>query len=161
MKILSLLLKNFLFVALSLLTSTVVLADAAPRNGVSVKAMVAPELAAQEFYVWYLKQLVANQDPLSDQPAILSKYVSRPLIKDIRRKLASVDGMSADYFIQAQDYLEGWLGAVSATSINLQDQSSNVLVTLGRTTDDVYRLNLKMVLEDGQWKIRTVTRRGP
>ncbi len=134
-------------------------ADTGNGSGHATRAAPGPERVALEFYSWYLARLAANQDPLADQPALMAKYVAKALLKEIKKKMESADGLNADYFIQAQDYSDGWLGAVFVSNLQINGNSATAQLVLGRLEPDVYRLSLKMLLEQGTWKILAVARR--
>lgn len=136
--------------------SEVALADTANPATNSVKVVTGPEQVVQTFYTWYMDCLVANQDPLADYPTVIAKYVSATLIKDIKRKLASPDGLDADYFIQAQDYSDSWIGAVSVSKIQVGANQAVAQLVLGRLGPELHRLTVRLTQEQGVWKIRSV-----
>ena len=112
--------------------------------------------AAGRFYDWYLGALTANRDPLHDDPEGLSARVSAALIREIRKKLASPDGMEADYFIQAVDYVDDWVGHVAVEPARRDARSNVVVVVLGTRPITQQRLNVVLAKEGGAWKIRQV-----
>ena len=117
---------------------------------------LAPELIVEEFYGWYLKRLSADENPLSDERETLAVYVSKDLIKDIDREMKSAEGISEDYFLKSQDYLEEWQLA-RRTSKPIQSGSTRIVqLTLGSSPENVQTLSLTMIREDGTWKIRRV-----
>jgi hypothetical protein len=120
----------------------------------------APDIAAQEFYEWYLRLLVESKDPMHDEAAVLSKYVSGTLVKEIERKIHSPDGMESDYFIRAQDYLDDWPSNVSVAAPHVNGATATVTVGLGAAKPSAYRLTVTLVKEKGTWKIRKVARLG-
>jgi Protein of unknown function (DUF3828) len=117
-----------------------------------------PDVAAATFYKWYLNELAQNHDPLSGGTKCLAPYVSASLLRQITRMMHSPDGMEADYFIQAQDYLDGWLHHVSTSDTKVQAGVATTIVTLGEKPEEQYRLFVTLVREAGVWKIRRVKR---
>jgi hypothetical protein len=116
------------------------------------------EATVSEFYKWHLHLLAQNKEPLLDDRATISKYASRALLGEIEKKLHSADGMEADYFIQAQDYLDDWESNISIARPDIQGPMATVKVVLGATRESRYKLALKLIREDGAWKIREVRR---
>jgi hypothetical protein len=117
-----------------------------------------PDVAAATFYKWYLSELAQNHDPLSGDKKSLVPYVSASLLRQITRMMHSPDGMEADYFIQAQDYLDGWLQHVSTSDTRRQAGVATTIVTLGEKPEDQHRLSVTLLKEAGVWKIVRVKR---
>jgi len=134
----------------SLLNGTITLADAGTTSG------LAPEVVATRFYDGYLKALTLNRDPVQDDKKLIARYVTKALLADIDRSRRSPDGMEADYFIRAQDYMDEWLGHVTASTTNIKAGTAEVAVTLGDTPASIHRLKLGFTIENGSWKIRKV-----
>ena len=118
----------------------------------------APEAAVQAFYHNYLKLLVANKEPRTDDPTTYKAYVSKPLAREIERKIKGPDGLEADYFIQAQDYLDGWESNVAVSPARIDASQARTTVTLTAATGAPYRLAVTLIREDGAWRIRKVAR---
>ena len=113
-------------------------------------------MVAEEFYGWYLERLASDVDPLSAEPDKLATYVSNDLINDIRRQITSGDGLSEDYFLKSQDYLDEWRSAHRASKPVRRGGKSVVTMTLGSHTTQAHRLEVSMVRENETWKIRRV-----
>jgi hypothetical protein len=124
----------------------------------TAKVESGPELVAVTFYKWYLGQLVQNKDPLHDAVTEMKHQVATPLLREIEKKINSADGMEADYFIAAQDYLDDWPTHVSATIRDRKDAVATLQVQLGVSTQKPYRLRVDLIKEKGDWKIRKVSR---
>ena len=120
------------------------------------QAAATPEQCTKAFYEWYLTQLAADKDPVSDDSAALKERVAAPLLQLIERKRRSPEGMDADYFIQAQDYLDEWLGQVSVKPRAISKTTAKVDATLGEKPDSLRRLRVTLVRESGTWKISRV-----
>jgi hypothetical protein len=114
-----------------------------------------PEQAAAEFYRWYMQSLAIGQDPLKQSPVQLSAYVSPGLIADLKRRM-SRKGLRADYFIQAQDFMEDWTTDIKATRPQVQGGVATVVVVLGASEETRRRLVLTLTMDAGDWKISVV-----
>jgi hypothetical protein len=125
-------------------------------NAAAADAQKSPEAVATEFYSWYVKTIEANHDPMTDYPAELSAYVSKPLIEEVRRAMSEEDGLEADYFIQAQDYLDDWSANVRATKSKIHGNTATLELILGASPETRQRLALTLIREQQHWKIRNV-----
>lgn len=125
----------------------------AEREAAQVQARI------EQFYAWYLAALQRNGDPLSDDRSALAQRVSARLLREIQRRLDSPDGMEADYFLQAQDYDDQWIGHVRVGAIKTGARQARAMVDLGSHPETRHRLQLSLVREDGLWKISQVARR--
>lgn len=114
-----------------------------------------PELAAAQFYRWYMQSLAINQDPLRQSPVQMSAYVSRDLISELKRR-KSRKGLRADYFIQAQEAMDDWTTDIRVVQPRIQGNIATVVVVLGATDDTRRKLALTLTREGGDWKISTV-----
>lgn len=114
------------------------------------------EVSTQAFYQWYLSELSGDRDPFSDHPQQYGAHVSQALVKEISTAMNSAEGLDADYFLQAQDYLDDWLGSINTSVISHHPNSALVLVTLGRDKETIRRLRITLIVENGAWKIRKV-----
>ncbi|MEO6804161.1 MAG: DUF3828 domain-containing protein [Granulicella sp.] len=117
-----------------------------------------PDVVTRSFYGWYLQQIAADHHPLTDKDPRLRKYVSAALLREIRRQMASPDGLDADYFIKAQDYRNEWLGKITTSETHVRGGIATTTVTLGDTLESRHRLTVRLVREAGVWKIRKVQR---
>lgn len=114
------------------------------------------EVVAREFYTWYVGLMPHDKEP-TDEPATYVRYVSKPLRAAIARQAAAPEVPDEDYFLKAQDYLDGWVGHVAATPAKVQGNTAQTVVTLGGAKP--WRLAVKLVREDGAWKIAGVGHR--
>ena len=136
----------------------VVLAGSVAVAGQETGAPVAPDVAAANFYRWYLKELAENHDPIGQDQKFLAPYVSASLLRAIEKMRKSPEGMDADYFLKAQDYLDGWVHHVSTSGTKLQTGYATTVVMLGEKSEEQRRLLVTMVKESGVWKVRRVQR---
>jgi Protein of unknown function (DUF3828) len=117
-----------------------------------------PDTTVAAFYKWYLHEMSLNHTPVTDNSKKLGIYASAALLREINRRMNSPNGMDADYFIQAQDYLDDWLDNIQTSDTKVQVASATTVVTLGKKPDNIYRLAVGLVRETGTWKIRSVRR---
>ena len=119
----------------------------------------APEKAAKDFYEWYVRELKNDRFPVSKGKQQLLKLVSRRLGKWVYSPAYQEYG--ADYFIDAQDYDESW--QVSMTKAAVKANTATLKVSLKSTKPKnqgfSQTLQLKMVKENGGWKIDSVNNR--
>jgi len=125
-------------------------------HAASAQQVATPEQCTKVFYEWYLAQLAADKDPVSDDSPALKDRVATPLLRLIERKRRSPDGMDADYFIQAQDYLDDWLVQVSVKPRTISKTTAKVDATLGEKPDTSRKLRVTLIRESGTWKISRV-----
>jgi hypothetical protein len=142
----------------SIVSLVVFLSCSVVAGQTAIHVTAKPDVAAATFYKWYLSELAQNHDPLSGDKKSLVPYVSASLLRQITRMMHSPDGMEADYFIQAQDYLDGWLQHVSTSDTRRQAGVATTIVTLGEKPEDQHRLSVTLLKEAGMWKILCVKR---
>lgn len=111
-----------------------------------------PEQAAGQFYRWYMQSLTLNQDPLQHSPVQLSAFVSKGLISELKRRMGR-KGLHADYFIQAQDFMDDWTTDIKVVRPKIQGNMASVVVGLGATPETRRWLALTLTRDDGDWKI--------
>jgi hypothetical protein len=114
-----------------------------------------PELAAAQFYRWYMQSLAINQDPLRQSPVQMSAFVSKGLISDLKRRM-NRKGLHADYFIQAQEFMDDWTTDIQVVKPKIEGNMATVVLVLGATDETRRRLALTLTMEGGDWKICTV-----
>jgi hypothetical protein len=111
-----------------------------------------PELAAAQFYRWYMQSLAINQDPLRQSPVQMSAYVSKGLISDLKRRM-NRKGLHADYFIQAQEFMDDWTTDIRVVKPKIEGNMATVVVVLGSTEETRRRLALTLTRDGDDWKI--------
>jgi hypothetical protein len=137
----------------ALLLLTVFSACASPPQS----ALPATGVAA-DFYRWYIESLARDRDPFTQDRVTLKKYVSQALIEELDRRIGSPDGPEADYFIQAQDYLDEWVNDVTVVPVQGVGGTATVTVTLGAKSGSPYRLRVVLGKAQDSWKITKVQR---
>lgn len=115
-----------------------------------------PEQSALKFNQWYIGQLKADKEPLTDFKA-LSPYVTSDTIKAIKALYSGdsndKDLPDADMFIKAQDTEDDW-SQVSLVVSDFDAVCTNVYIAFGKKKEHV--VADCMVRESGVWKVRSV-----
>jgi hypothetical protein len=111
-----------------------------------------PQQAALHFYRWYMQSLVLSQNPLQQSPVQMSAYVDSKLMNELKRRM-SRKGLHADYFFQAQDFMEDWTTDIRAVPFPVRGNLASVVVILGATPETKRMLALTLTKGDGDWKI--------
>ncbi|MDQ2988327.1 MAG: YbjP/YqhG family protein [Pseudomonadota bacterium] len=112
----------------------------------------APEEAAVQFYRWYMQSLAINQDPLRQSPVQMSAYVEKGLVNDLKKRM-SRKGLHADYFIQAQEFMDDWTTDIRAVRPTVQGNMASVVIILGASPETKRILALMLKRDEGDWKI--------
>ncbi len=86
----------------------------------------------------------------------LKKYVTAGLLSQIERRMKSSEGLSLDYFLQAQDWLEDWEGNIATTKTAVTNTIATTVVILGATEESRHKLTVSLRLESGAWRITSV-----
>ena len=127
----------------------------------TTKAADTPEQAAKNFYQFYLKEI---SRAFSDEQAQVNKkkvsaFLSTKLGKWYQSK--AYEEYGADYFLDAQDFDEKW--QVSTTKAVIKANTATLKVILAvpnaKKSDWTNTLTIKMVNENGAWKIDSVNNR--
>jgi len=123
------------------------------------KAADTPEQAAKNFYAWYVKELAKEGSNPRQRKAIVLKSVSKRLGKWMYSP--AYEEYGADYIIDAQDFDENW--QISTTKAVIKGNTATLKVSLKSTKPKnegfSQTLRLKMVKENGEWKIDSVNNR--
>ncbi len=146
------------FVPIAVLLALVTLGDCAPQTRRPAPVAIQPAEFVRDFYHWYLKALAQNKDPVSQDQPTLRRFVSAGLLAEIDRRMKSPDGMAADYFIQAQDYLDEWLEEITATPVDANGRAATVAVSLGAKTGKGYHLRVTVERFADAWRLTRVER---
>ena len=121
-----------------------------------------PDVVAKDFYKWYLTELNAERDPISQNKARMRSFISARLSRWVYSSSYSEYG--ADYFIDAQDWEQSWVNGISATRPVIKGSTATLRVQFdpakGVTSGFGRRiLPVKLVKEGGVWKIDRVNNR--
>jgi hypothetical protein len=121
-----------------------------------------PEQSAKDFYKWYLTELNAEREPIRDNKRLMLQKVSARLGKWLYSK--AYEEYGADYILDAQDYEQSWANGISAAPAATKGNVSNVKLTFTpkRGTFSgfgVRKMNIRLVKENGVWKIDMVNNR--
>lgn len=136
------------------LGTMIVLGQCVFASGAQARAQP-PEQAALQFYRWYMQSLAIRQDPLRQSPVQMSSYIDKRLVSELKRRM-SRQGLHADYFIQAQEYMDDWTTDIKAARPVIQGNMATVVVVLGATEETRRKLALTLMRDGGDWKICTV-----
>jgi len=122
----------------------------------------APDAVAKDFYKWYFTELNAEHEPILQNKKRMLEFISARLGRWVYSPAYSEYG--ADYFIDAQDYEHSWVDGISATQPVIKASTATLRINLspakgaspgfGRRT-----LPIKMVKENGVWKIDMINNR--
>jgi hypothetical protein len=121
-----------------------------------------PDAVAKDFYKWYLTELNAERNPISQHKARMRSYISARLSRWVYSPSYSEYG--ADYFIDAQDWEQSWVNGISATRPVIKGTTATLRVQFdpakGVTSGFGRRiLPVKLVKEGGVWKIDSINNR--
>ena len=120
-----------------------------------------PEQTVKIFYEWYVKELSREGgNPIQQKKTVL-KSVSRKLGNFIYSP--SYEEYGADYIIDAQDFDESWRVSTTKAVVRGNTATLKVLLKSTRPKNEGFSktLPLKMVKENGEWKIDLVNNRAP
>lgn len=142
------------YIGFAFLLSLLFCADVSAQNA-------SPEATAKEFYKWYLTEIAANRNPHENKTKF-SKYVSKRLYKWMTSK--AYEEYGADYIIDAQDFNEAWANGISTTKAVIKGNTATFKVNFTPPKGSVqgdwnYSVRVKMVKENGAWKVDSVNNR--
>jgi hypothetical protein len=151
--------KHILRSKVKLLSFALVLLIIGSISAKAAKADNTPEQAAQSFYRWYLKELSREGGNPIKQKSIVLKSVSKRLGKWIYSPAYSQYG--ADYIIDAQDFDENWDATPTKAVVKGNVATFKVMLAppKGKKSNFTQTLAIKMVRENGAWKIDSVNNR--
>lgn len=125
-------------------------------RAVAAEHNVDPQGTSLAFYSWYLKALSKEESPIDEHDPLLKEYVTQRLLQKINLLIKSPDGMDDDYFLQDQDYSDGWVNNVSVSRFTYNGNRAAGDVVLGRDPSDQQHLLVTLVHERDGWKIDEV-----
>lgn len=115
-----------------------------------------PQEVSQAFYSWYLKALSKDESPIDEHDPVLNQYVTPQLLQKINVLIKSPDGMDDDFFLQDQDYSDGWVDHVSVSGFTINGEIASGDVALGKDPADRQLLLVTMRKDREGWKIDDV-----
>lgn len=120
-----------------------------------------PEQSAKSFYEWYVRELAREGGNPIQQKKTMLKSVSRKLGNFIYSP--SYEEYGADYIIDAQDFDESWRVSTTKAVVRGNTATLKVLLKSARPKNQGFSrtLPLKMVRENGVWKIDLINNRTP
>jgi hypothetical protein len=114
-----------------------------------------PETTIKNFYSWYVKQLVNDKFPLTDQPTKLKQFITVRCYKENKKDYDN-DRFDADYFISAQDFDEKWATNIKISNVRINGGRATANVVLDGEGDFDSKLKLKLIKEKSIWKIDVI-----
>ena len=127
-------------------------------DGVTPVPAVTPEAAVRLFYPWYIGEMMMGRVPLTEER--MQHYVAKDTLRDITIAMsfsnAGSKGAAKDYFLQAKDYYDDWADHIAVSEVTIDGDTASTLVALGDPAQGTQRLALKLVREEGGWKISRV-----
>ncbi|MEY2528990.1 MAG: hypothetical protein QOJ05_1080 [Verrucomicrobiota bacterium] len=141
-----------LFVAIIALTYCHSASAAEPAKSLSSN----PAETIRGFYHWYVTELIANRDPMSNQKE-LKHFATARLLNELGKMKRGPEGLNGDYFVDAQDFDNQWAKKISISNVQINDKNATAEVMLkGATADMNRRLKVNLALEGGTWKVDKV-----
>lgn len=121
-----------------------------------------PETAAKDFYKWYIAGLNAENYAIEKQKPKMLKAVSTRLGKWLYSK--DYEEYGADYFLDAQDWDKNWENNIGTSKAVVKGNAATLKLTLTSPPESEgwtgkYVLTLKLLKENGAWKIDKVNNR--
>ncbi len=114
---------------------------------------LAPAQVIRDFYRWYVAELVSDRDPFEAGRADLERYISPRWLKEIDGLRNGPDGLDADPFLSAQDFDKEWGNNATVAEPVLKGTLATAEVELKGTEMGSHKLTVKLVQENGGWKI--------
>jgi Protein of unknown function (DUF3828) len=114
-----------------------------------------PEATIKNFYAWYVREIVKNKFPLTEQPAKMKQLITIRCYNENKRAYDKNE-FDADYFIAAQDYDEKWATNVKVSNVKIVGNKATANVILDGKGDFDSKLKLKLIKEKGTWKIDVI-----
>jgi len=111
-----------------------------------------PSVTVTQFYKWYLHEMNADHDPLTDGRTKLRGYVTNALITEVLHGA----GQGADYFTKSQDYFPDWETNLSVKESAIDQANATEVLTMGNTKESTKTFTITLVKEGSAWKIRKV-----
>jgi len=137
----------------ALIISLVAVAVVSPAR--AAEANATPEECIRNFYGWYVRNLVANRDPMK-QRAEIRRYATDRLLKELGKMTMGPEGLNGDYFTDAQDFDPLWAKNISISNVKTAGDKSNALVLLNGSQGMRKKLIVHLVKESGTWKVDKV-----
>lgn len=114
-----------------------------------------PEGVIREFYAWYVKAVLANRDPFTDDSAKLKQNVTARFLGQIE-KLRDAEELSFDPFLHAQDLDYGWAKNIRVSTPAIKSDKATATVELGSPGVGAHKLAVTLRQEAGAWKLDQV-----
>jgi len=122
------------------------------------KAADTHEQTVKKFYTWYLKRIITDKSPRNEK-AVFQKSVSKRLSRWYYSR--AYEEYGADYFIDAQNSDDEWRVTTGKAIIKRDTATLKVKLAAPNTgkNGSTQNLTVKLVKEEGVWKINSVNNR--
>jgi hypothetical protein len=118
-----------------------------------------PAETIRGFYHWYVTELIANHDPMSNRKE-LKQFATARLLNELGKMKRGPEGLDGDYFVDAQDFDNQWAKKISVSNVQLNGNNATAEVMLkGAKADMNRKLKVNLLLEAGTWKVDKVQSR--
>ena len=114
-----------------------------------------PEGVIREFYAWYVKAVLANRDPFTDDSAKLKQYATARFIGQIK-KMRDSEELGSDPFLHAQDLDKGWAKNIKVSTPAIKGEVATANVELKGPEMGTHKLGVTLRQEGGTWKVDKV-----
>src|SRR5205085_11682810 len=94
-----------------------------------------PAETIRGFYHWYVTELIANRDPMSNRKE-LKQFATARLLNELGKMKRGPEGLNGDYFVDAQDFDNQWAKKISVSNIQLNGNNATAEVMLKGATAD-------------------------
>jgi hypothetical protein len=115
-----------------------------------------PAETIRGFYHWYVTELIANRDPMSNRKE-LKRFATARLLNELGKMKRGPEGLDGDYFVDAQDFDNQWAKKITVSNIQINGNNATAEVMLkGATAAMNRKLRVNLLLEAGTWKVDKV-----
>lgn len=115
-----------------------------------------PARAVRSFYNWYVRELVKGARPLETERDQMRQFVTENLLAQIGHTRKGPGGLDGDPFLNAQEIDPDWGKNIAVGNYWVGKTMARLgVIVTGRRLGD-REVRLKMVMENGKWKIDEV-----
>src|ERR1043165_374123 len=80
-----------------------------------------PAETIRGFYHWYVTELIANRDPMSNRKE-LKQFATARLLNELSKMKRGPEGLDGDYFVDAQDFDNQWAKKITVSDLKINDK---------------------------------------
>jgi len=115
-----------------------------------------PADAVRSFYAWYVHELRSGTNPLERERTEMKKFVTERLLNRIDKTPKGPGGLDGDFFLNAQEIDPDWGRNIAVGNSYVGKTMSKLSVILtGKKLGD-RQFELKLLFQEGVWKIDEV-----